>query len=1127
MRESVSESSAILSDLVIKESMKILHVDDDPSFLRVAKQILELQGEFEVETACSVEEAVEKMKEASYDAVVADYQMPGKDGLQFLKELREKNNRIPFIIFTGRSREEVAIEALKLGADNYINKHDDTETAYAELAHDIRDAVDKKRAEEALRKSEESLRLSLRAAEAGMWNYDFREKKLTWSPELYAVYGLRPNNVKPSRDSWLKYVHPRDRDRVNKEVSNAIEGKRDYLTDYRTVWPDGTIHWISEKGRAFYDGKGLPLRMTGISIDVTRNKQREEEFNRLALIVESSDDAIIGKTLDGTIISWNLAAQNIYGYTPEEVKGKHISIIVPPELQSETTAILEKIKRGEYIRNYITVRKSKDGKRIDVSLTVSPIRDANGAIVGASTIARDITEDMRARRRLEESEQKYRKLFEGAPLGISLIQGDRIISCNSKELELFGLERESSVVGHSISEFISKEYLPKFLELSQEVTRSKTVSQPVQFETTRPDGFKLWIESRVFSSPYREEECTVVLHTDITGRKKAEQELHASLERYRSFIELTEQLGWTTNANGEVLEDIPSFRRFTGQTYEEVKGWGWSKALHPDDLERTTRIWEEATRTKSKYEAEYRLRRHDGAYRYFMARGVPVFNEDGGIREWVGTCIDITERKKADQVLKESEEKYRSLVELAPDGILAVNAEGIVTSANRSFLRLVGYDSEEGIVGKPFQELKTIRVEDIPRFQEMFSSLMNGESALPVEFFYFRRDGTSRWAELHPGLLTKEGNPVGVQVLVRDVSERKDAEKLILENQQRFAALFIGNPEATVYTDPSFHIIDVNPSFASLFRYLSSEVKGKHLTDVVVPERLIAESKMLEKKAAEGYATHNTVRKRKGGSLVPVSVSCAPIFIQDKLAGYISVYKDISEQTNAQRKLTMMNEKLQVVGGLTRHDVRNKLSAIVGNAYLAKKETAGNNRVREYLREIEKAVQQSAAIFDFAKTYEMLGIEELTHTDVEKTIKEAVSLCSDLKGAKVVNDCHGLYLLADSLLQQLFYNLIDNSLKYGQKTTRIRVHYEKSGKNDLVLVYEDDGVGIPAGEKPKLFNEGHSTGGSTGYGLYLIKKMTEVYDWTIQEEGEPGKGARFVIKISGTNTSGKENYRIM
>jgi signal transduction histidine kinase len=112
------------------------------------------------------------------------------------------------------------------------------------------------------------------------------------------------------------------------------------------------------------------------------------------------------------------------------------------------------------------------------------------------------------------------------------------------------------------------------------------------------------------------------------------------------------------------------------------------------------------------------------------------------------------------------------------------------------------------------------------------------------------------------------------------------------------------------------------------------------------------------------------------------------------------------------------------------------------------------------------------------------------------------------------------------LLRQLFYNLIDNSLKYGQKVTRIRVRYEKTSEDVLRLVYEDDGVGIPLSEKPKLFKEGYSTGGSTGYGLYLIRKMMEVYGWTIQETGEPGKGAQFIITIPKTNSSGKENYRI-
>ena len=131
-------------------------------------------------------------------------------------------------------------------------------------------------------------------------------------------------------------------------------------------------------------------------------------------------------------------------------------------------------------------------------------------------------------------------------------------------------------------------------------------------------------------------------------------EERAHLERYRSFVELTGELGWTTNADGEVVEDIPSFRNFTGQTYGAIKGWGWADALHPDDVARVKRVWKEAVEAKKRYEIEYRLRRHDGVYRYFMVRGVPVFGENGHVREWIGICIDITERKQFEEEIKRS-----------------------------------------------------------------------------------------------------------------------------------------------------------------------------------------------------------------------------------------------------------------------------------------------------------------------------------------------------------------------------------------------------------------------------------------------------------------------------------------
>lgn len=132
---------------------------------------------------------------------------------------------------------------------------------------------------------------------------------------------------------------------------------------------------------------------------------------------------------------------------------------------------------------------------------------------------------------------------------------------------------------------------------------------------------------------------------ESAGHKKIEQSLYLSEERFRSYIELTGQLAWTTNTKGEVEEDIPSWRKYTGQSYKEVKGSGWSKALHPDDVKHIVKVWDEAVKTKKPYEVEYRVRRYDGVYRYFLVRGVPVLGEDGQINEWVGTCIDIDERK--------------------------------------------------------------------------------------------------------------------------------------------------------------------------------------------------------------------------------------------------------------------------------------------------------------------------------------------------------------------------------------------------------------------------------------------------------------------------------------------------
>jgi len=173
------------------ERVKVLHVDDDLAFLKVAKQCLEMQGKVEVDTASSVTEALEKLKETDYDAIVSDYQMPGKDGLQFLKELRDMGNTVPFIVFTGKGREEIAIKALNLGADQYINKSGDPETVYGELAHSIRKTVKEKHNEEQLLYQAQLTQNVSDAIIASDKNFILT----SWNQTAERMYGWKANEV--------------------------------------------------------------------------------------------------------------------------------------------------------------------------------------------------------------------------------------------------------------------------------------------------------------------------------------------------------------------------------------------------------------------------------------------------------------------------------------------------------------------------------------------------------------------------------------------------------------------------------------------------------------------------------------------------------------------------------------------------------------------------------------------------------------------------------------------------------------------------------------------------------------------------------------------------------------------
>jgi PAS domain S-box-containing protein len=260
-------------------------------------------------------------------------------------------------------------------------------------------AEERARAEAALHEREERLRLALAAGQMVTWDWDLRTGAISWGDNV-GVFSREGCPHDGTAADVLRFVHPDDRGLVRDTVSRAVKESGACEAEVRVMAADGTRAWVALRGCAFVDAAGAPVRMLGVAMDITARKRAEEDSVALAAIVQSSDDAITSKTLDGRIVSWNDGARRIYGYTAEEMKGQSYAVLIPAEQQDELPRVLDRVRAGEHVEQADAVRVRRDGTRIDVSVTVSPIRDGSGRIVAASTIARDVTEQRRTERRL-------------------------------------------------------------------------------------------------------------------------------------------------------------------------------------------------------------------------------------------------------------------------------------------------------------------------------------------------------------------------------------------------------------------------------------------------------------------------------------------------------------------------------------------------------------------------------------------------------------------------------------------------------------------------------------------------------------------------------------------------------
>jgi PAS domain S-box-containing protein len=322
----------------------------------------------------------------------------------------------------------------------------------------------------------------LEAGRIGWWIWELETDSMSWSDNLEEIYGLPTGSLQGTEQGFHRPVHPDDLSRMREAMDRAVRQGTDYDVDFRVVPSVGAPRWINDRGRVI-SREGRPVRLIATSMDVGARKGREQLAWTLAAVVRSSHDAIVSKDLNGQIRSWNSAAERLFGYSAQEAVGQSIRMLLPPSKADDFFSILDRIRRGERVEHYETLRRRKDGSLVEVSLTISPVYDENGAIIGASKIARDLT----AAKEAERERERTRELF------LASLGHDLRNPLNTITVSLYSLQRHASENQRHASEN-QRRVVSRMLSSATRMTRM--IEQLLDFTRARLSGVGIGLLAR-------------------------------------------------------------------------------------------------------------------------------------------------------------------------------------------------------------------------------------------------------------------------------------------------------------------------------------------------------------------------------------------------------------------------------------------------------------------------------------------------------------------------------------------------------------------------------------------------------------------------------------------------------
>jgi two-component system, cell cycle sensor histidine kinase and response regulator CckA len=656
----------------------------------------------------------------------------------------------------------------------------------------VEDITRRIEAERALQKAEQRLTLAQSAAHLGVWSREEGANLISISGEYARLHGLSADRTTVTREEWFGTIHPDDRERVQALRREARERTHSFDAEYRVIWPDGSTHWLLAKGALLLTDLGRPIGTTGVNMDITERKQVEtalhESQQRYKEVFDITSECIF--LLDVTpdarfkFAGFNPAEEKAVGFLSTEVTGKFIEEVVDKQVAEYVIANYRRCLEMGTLINYEEELVLPVGRRY-FHTNLVPVRNAAGRIYRIVGIARDITGFRQTEEALRLSQQRLELAQEAAGIGswdCDLVSGQR--HCSKQYSRLYGHPAGQPAPSHE--NWLQSIHPEDRARVQEELSRAMqgTARYESEFRVVWPDGTVHWLfgKGEVLRDSDGRAISILGVNMEISERKYADQALRESEERFRNMADTAPVMIWVTGPDKLFSFVNKTWLEFVGRGVEHEVNNGWVDSVHPDDLERFLAGFDASFDARETLHIEHRLRRADGEYRWVLCSGVPRFSSEGVFAGYIGSDIDITDVRRAEQelalnqALRQSEEKYHGIVEMMTEGVWILDSEDRTTFVNQQMAGMLGYRVEE-MLGRDVLDFKD--EEDRPMVLQKLARRRQGVTER-YDYRFRTRDGRRLTVLISARpLWGSEGRYAGSLVIISDITERSLQEEQV------------------------------------------------------------------------------------------------------------------------------------------------------------------------------------------------------------------------------------------------------------------------------------------------------------------------------------------------------------